>query len=210
MASKPSATDIRSFLEGYQITVTQLSDSWIETRRDRFVIPFVERYIGSSLSGVQTIVEYHSGTGSNVLPLNRTGIISLISIELLFTQMNWNITPSSVEILSSEGILKAKRIWEGESYLAPVFPKGNKNLKVTYTAGYDAASIPVDIVEAITYLCAEQILGFVGARTGGGSLGMQAYNRNYGPRGKYQDIRNDLARQAHAMLLKYHTPVVGS
>jgi hypothetical protein len=54
------------------------------------------------------------------------------------------------------------------------------------------------------------LLGFIGARTGGGSLGVSAWNRGYGIRGKYQDIRNDLARQALDILKNYSTGVVGN
>ena len=73
-----------------------------------------------------------------------------------------------------------------------------------------SSTIESDLKRAVIKLCAESALGFVGARTGGGSITVQGFSRNFGNRGKYQDIRNDLSRQAWAVIKKYMTSVVGN
>lgn len=203
----PTVMDIRECLEGYCVTTDILSDGWIEKRRDAFVIPFVERVTRQHFSGVQSKTEYYSGNGKNYLVLNRKPIVALTEIRYVLGGSNFTILNlQNIEVVANEGILKAKRNYE-EAYYLPVFARGDYNIRITYTYGY--ADCPEDIKEAITYLCAEQLLGFLGARTGGGSLTMQSYSRNYGTRGKYQDIRNDFSRQAYALLQPYMTSVVG-
>lgn len=206
--SLPTAADIKEFLEGYCITSEILTNTWIEKRRDSFVVPYVERITRQSFSGVATVTEYYSGNGKNILILNRKPVIAVTEIRYVLGSNNISILNlGNIEVVQSEGILKAKRNYE-ESFYLPVFAKGDYNIKVTYTYGY--ATCPDDIKEAIIYLCAEQALGFIGARTGGGSITMQSYGRNFGERGKYQDIRNDLSRQAHAILSPYMTSVIGN
>ena len=75
------------------------------------------------------------------------------------------------------------------------------------TTGF--SSIPPDVYEAIMYLTAEAALGHIGSRTGGGSISVQGYGRSFGSRGKYTDIRNDLARQGISLLRHYMTGVIG-
>lgn len=205
--SLPTGIEILEFLQGYCITTTEMPTEWLESRRDNFVVPYVERITRQSFSAVKSITEYYSGNGKNFLILNRRPIVELTEIRYVLGGSNFTILNlQNIEVVSAEGILKAKRNYE-ESYYLPIFAKGDYNLKVTYT--YGCADCPATIKEAIMYLVVEQALGFLGSQTGGGSLSAQAYNRSYGPRGKYGDIRNDLARQAHAILSQYMTGVVG-
>lgn len=206
--AKPTAEEIRTFLDGYGIDKVQLSDAWIDARRDGFVIPYVQDITRQQFSGIATVTEYYSGANKNVLILNRKPIVEVTNIEYVlggnyFTALNLG----NIEVVHQQGILKAKSNYE-EAYYMPLFSKGEYNLKVTYTYGY--ADYPADIKEAVIYLCSEQILGFIGARTGGGELSGQTFSRSYGDRGKWQDIRNDLSRQAHSIMGKYMTSVVGS
>lgn len=211
MGSIPTPTVIRTFLEEYGITASILSDTWIQARLTNFIVPYVERYTGIPLRGVQTITEIHSGNGTSVLYLDRRdSSIQLVNIEYIASNINSQIDISSVIVEGGEGYLKSRMSIESDPMVSSMFPKGNKNIRITYTIGRESASIPDDIVEAITYLASEQILGFIGARTGGGSLGMAQFNRNYGSRGKWSDIRNDLARQAKAILNTYNSGVVGN
>lgn len=181
---------------------------WIQKRIDNFIVPWIERVTRSHFSGTQQIVEYYSGTGSNLLILNRRPIVSLDKIEYVLGGSNITILNlGNIETIYAEGILKAKRNYE-ESYYLPVFAKAEKNIKVTYT--YGTASAPGPIREAAIYLAAEKLLGHIGASTGGGNVGTQGYNKTYGVRGKYQDERNDLSRQAMALLKPYMTGLVGS
>lgn len=203
----PTATEIRTFLDGYKVTATIVPDAWINSRRDRFVIPMVEKIIGRSVNAEDTNVEYVSGTGGPLIFISTRNITELVSIEYVTGSgdIDSNISVASVRLIADEGIIKSvSNITEGG--YSTLFMKGTKNIKVTYKVG---GTISVDLEEAITYLCAEQILGYVGARTGGGSISVQGFSRNFGDRGRYQDIRNDLKRQAMALLKQYTSAVVG-
>lgn len=72
------------------------------------------------------------------------------------------------------------------------------HVKVKYTS-----TIGEDVHRAEVLLTASFILGFIGASTGGGSLNVQGYGRNYGARGKYHDVRQELDRNAYQLLQKY-------
>lgn len=77
-------------------------------------------------------------------------------------------------------------------------------VKVRYTYGGEYA----DVKRACTLLTASFVLGFIGASTGGGSLNVQGYGRNYGARGKYHDIRQEFDRNAYQILQKYVVGIV--
>jgi len=205
--SIPTADEIRTFLNGYKITATLVPDAWIEARRDNFIIPIVERIIGRSVDAEDTNVEYVSGTGGPLLFLSTRNITELVSIEYVTGSgdIDSNISVASVRLIAEEGIIKAiSNITEGG--YSTLFMKGTKNVKVTYKVG---GSITDDLKEAIIYLASEQILGYVGARTGGGALSVQGFSRSFGERGRYQDLRNDLKRQAMGILKVYSSAVVG-
>lgn len=204
----PTVIEIREFLEGYGINQSVLTDSWIEKRRDNFVIPYCERITRSSFSSVASVIEYHSGNGKNYLILDRRPVVSITEIRYVLGGNTFNILNlAMIELVQNEGIIKAKVNYD-EAFFLPLFAKGDYNIKVTYTYGY--AAIPDVLKEAVIYLVCEQALGFIGSRTGGGSVSVQQFNRNFGQRGKYQDERNDLARQAHAILSNYTTRVIGN
>lgn len=207
MAIEPTATEIRTFLEGYGITTAVLGDTWIEENRDGLVIPQVECIIGYPITAVTPVVEILSGTGKDILMLSSRPVISVTKIEYVMGgDDEFPLNISNLQLLSEEGIIKAKSNMLNYPRTF-VFMKGEKNIKVTYTVGW--TSLPANLKLAIKMLCAEQILGFVGARTGGGSISTQGHSRNYGNRGKYQDIRNDLKRQAGCIIGKYTTGIVG-
>ena len=77
-------------------------------------------------------------------------------------------------------------------------------VKVRYTYGGQFA----DVHRACVLLTASFVLGFIGSSTGGGSLNVQGYGRNYGARGKYHDIRQELDRNAYQILQKYVVGIV--
>jgi len=207
--SVPSVKDIRDYLECYGIDKSTLSDAWIEARRDNFIVPYVEKITRQSFRGVQTVTEFYSGNGGNILSLNRRPFIAVTSIQYVLGGNNiYFINLNTIEQITAEGILKSKINYDESSWYLPVFAKGEKNLKVTYTYGY--ADYPADVAEAVIYLTAYQVLNFVGARTGGGSVGIQAYSRTYGTYGKYTDIMRHLSTDAHALLRKYMSSSVGS
>lgn len=211
MASIPTSTEIYAFLEQYGIDVSILSSTWINARITNFIVPYIESAIGFSLNSSETIVEYHDGTGQSTLILDRRHPdIELISIQYMTANISQIVDISAVEVIGKEGVIKAKRSIESDPLIMSMFPRGNKNIKITYKIGYTSTAIPNDISEAILYLASEQALGFIAARTGGGALNVQSFGRNYGSRGKWTDIRNDLARQAKSIINKYNSGVVGN
>lgn len=205
----PVPSDVHDLLEGYGIDAAVITDSWIETRRDRFIIPWVEQKTRQTVTGESQVDEYLSGTGSSILPLSKKPIISLDEIELIHGGGgDWNIDTTSIEVINREGILKATaNALSSGTFQTPMFPRGKYNIRVRYTYGF--ATMPDDIAEAITFLLAEQVLTQIANRTGGGGLTVQGYSRNYGDRGRYDNIRSELARSAMALLNPYFTGITG-
>lgn len=204
----PNYTDVRTLLDGYGISATILPDAWITSRITSMVIPYVKKYTRQNFDGITSVTEYYNGNGKNVLMLNRRPIVDVTEIKYVIGGYSMPILNlAMIEQIKAEGILKAKSNFD-EAYFLPVFAKGLQNIKVTYTYGW--ADYPVDIKEAITQLTASLCLGFIGARTGGGSLSVQGFSRNFGSRGKYTDIRNDLDRWAHGLLDNYKNSVMGN
>lgn len=184
-----------------------VSNYWLSERRDNNIIPFIERKARTSLQGLVQAVEYYSGNGETLLLLNKRNIKSLDAIEYVVGDSTLNtINIQSIELIGKTGILKAKsNLLESWNY--PVFYKGEKNIKVTYT--YGEADCPGDLKDAVIYLTCEQALGLLEGQTGGGDVGVKAFTRGYGSRGKYTHIRNDLARKAHSIIKRYSTGVIG-
>jgi hypothetical protein len=201
------ASDIYEFLEGYGITNTQLSPTWIQNRLNNFVIPYIERLTGMSFDGSENVTEYLSGSGEGILMLSKKNATALVSLEYVSGNDVLSEIGLGGVVLIEGGIVKAVSNVNEEG-TSTIFRRGNRNVKVVYTVGED--DYPVDVKEAIIYLASEQALGFIGARTGGGSINVQGFGRNFGQRGKWQDIRNDLKRQAMVLLKPYMTGVVGS
>jgi len=203
----PTPTEIRTFLEGYGITDSILSDEWLTARMTGLVIPYIERITGMSFDGEENITEYLSGSGEGILMLPNRNVTSLVSIEYVSGNDALSEIGLGGVVLAEGGIIKAtSNVNEGGT--STIFRRGNRNVKVVYKAG--EADYPAKVKEAMMYLSAEQALGFIGARTGGGSLSVQGFSRSFGERGKWQDIRNDLKRQAMFILKSYMTGVVGS
>ena len=200
----PTAAEIQAVLEGYNIE-TQLSDAWIDAKRDKFVVPWVEKKTKLSFTGIQEVTEYYDGTGSSILVLRHRPIVALLSISYTNVPSDqFYISPLAIQTIEDEGILKAKANFNEANYV-PIFARGQRNLRITYSFGY--ADPPPEVAEAIKYLVAEKILGHIASRTGGGNLNVQAFGRQYGSRGKFTEIRNELARDAIAILREYITGV---
>ncbi len=198
------AKDVRELLEGYGISSDLVKDKWIDNRINNFVIPWVEKKARQSFQLIKTIIEYYSGTGSGVLMLDRKPIVEIVSIEIVASKdFEFVVNVGSIEILPDEGVIKSI-VSEGYSR---TFPKGNKNIKVTYKYGFTTA--PLDIIEAVTYYAADLMLGFLANRRGGGDINVNSFSKNYGGRGKYGNLRNDITRYANSILKTYMTGVVG-
>ncbi len=172
----------------------------------------IEKYTGLSFSGVQTIDELHDGSGNTELLLDRRPVLTLENIVILsWPYTNYVITPSSIEVVGPMGMLRVKNVYDvGFSPIAPVFPKGQNNIKVTYTCGY--TSFPSEVQAALVLLVAADVLGLAaGQRGDANSLSVEGWSRSYGnPRGKYGVVRNDMVIRARTMLRGYKTSVVGN
>jgi hypothetical protein len=201
--------DMRNHLEGYcEVTTSSISDAWIIDERDNTVIPYVNNFCQTDIQTEQTAVEWYSGNGTDTMILNRRNINSIVSIELVKAYNIFaGISVSSVDIISAEGILKAKTNLNEGLYVV-LFPKGKDNIKITYKYG---GSLPNDLKQAVKKLCCILMLDNIEGRTGGGGLGVMAYNKVYGNMGKYSNIRKRLSDQAHTILRRYsNSGVVGA
>jgi len=190
------------------INFEQISDEWLINTRDFMVMPVVERMVGFPLTGTKRVTEFHSGTGSSLLILNRRPIIDVYSVNLVTNPQNWiYVSPNSLEQIKEEGILKLRAVLETWQNYVPAFPRGKDNIKIDYEYGY--AQAPDDLARAVVMLTASFALGFIGSRTGGGSLNVQGYGRNYGARGKFTDVRSDLDKYAYSICKKYVSGMIG-
>jgi len=184
------------------------SVQWIADRLDNFIIPTIEKWTGFAIGRTEQHVEYHSGQGNGLMFLNYKPIVSLDEIRYVLSgAYTWVITKDAIEVIPDLGIIKARRSIETNPNIYPLFAKGDMNIKVTYTTG--AVDIPKDLVEAMKYFAAEQILGMIGNRTGGGGVGLQV-SKSFGNRSMYTEIRNDLARWGHSLVKSYTTSIVGA
>lgn len=201
----PTALEIKDYLEGFCGPESGVSNSWIERERDS-VVRWVEARIRQRLSGVKEYEEYVSGTGSPIIVLSRKDIVSVVSIKYVGAAEDFEPRKNAVEVVSGEGILRARDSYRENRY--PLFPRGKYNIRVKYLAGYE--SIPEDIADAIIKLTCERLLGYLAGRDGGGmSITVDGFSRNYGSRGKFTEIRNDLARMGLALIKPYMTGVSG-
>ena len=202
----PTETEIRSFLEGYGITAAVLTDPKIADYRDNEIIPHIEDITGMTFDGESEITEYYNGTGKNYLILNRKPVNSIEEIIVVGSLSEGDLS-GLVELIEKEGIIRLASVYS-EGVEGPVFRKGNKNIKVTYK--YGTTDYPGNVANAIKNLVAAKCLNLVGARTGGGSLNVQAFGRNYGSHGKWTDIRKEMVTTGYNLLRRYITGVVGS
>ena len=207
MASIPDPTSIRAHLEGFcSVTTALISDTWITDERDNNVIPYVNSFCKTDISTAKSVTEYYDGNGNTVLVLNRRNITAITGIEIVRGEpFLTRIDLASVDLIPNEGLLKAKKNLNEGLYFT-IFPKGDRNLKVTYTYGGTLSS---ELAMAIKKLVCVSILDNIEGRTGGGDLGVVSFNRVYGNMGKYSNVRKRLANQATAILKRNTTSVVG-
>lgn len=173
---------------------------------------FIQRQVNVSLSGVQEYTEWHDGSGTSELMLDRKNINSLVSIYVI-TQPNWQFTisASGIDIINGQGILRAKAATDMEFQArTPLFPKGENNIKVTYTAGFN--EMPADLQIALQLMAQADVLGDAAAQAGDpASINVVAWSRSWSnPRGQYGNIRNQWYSQAMHIIRDYGSGVVGN
>lgn len=204
----PTANDVYDELEGYGINNGVVTAAWIERKRDKFIIPYAERFMRSKLYSTVEVEEMYSGNGDKLLILNRRNIVELVSVKIVVANLDYDlINIRNIKVIAEEGILRARIDWDNPS-ATTVFPKGKDNLIVTYKYGMQTP--PAEVEEAIKFLMCEKALGQLANRTGGGDLSVKDFARQYGGRSKFTHIRNEYTRDAMAILRRYTTSVVGA
>lgn len=193
MADLPIAKECRDHLENYGITTEVISKKWILDTRDNDIVPLMGRMLNRDITSVSSTTEYCSGTGKTLLFLSNRNIVEVQQIELVRSADIYGvINTNSVELIADEGTLKAIS-QPSEYYYYPLFPKGHKNIKITYTYG----SILSEALKMATKkLVCNSMLELIEGMTGGGALGVQGFNRNYGNTGRYHNIRHALVKRA--------------
>lgn len=180
-----------------------ISDAWLANIRDRFVLPWVTEKTRQSFGEIKIAKEYYSGTGSSIMILRRRPIVELLNIHYTNVDSNlYYLTPSAIQVIADEGILKAKANFNESTYI-PIFYRGEKNVCIEYRYGF--STMPDDVQEAVACLCAEKALSHVGSKTGGGDVSGQGYSRSFGINGKWTHVRKQLAQEGLALLRKYMT-----
>ena len=180
-----------------------VSDTWIQDRITNRILPWIVAKTRQTFDGLSTVTEFYDGTGSSLMILRRRPIVQLLQISYTNVDTNlYYLTPTAIQVIAEEGILKAKANFNESSYI-PVFYRGDRNLRITYQYGY--ANCPGDVAEAIKCLTADVVLAHVANKTGGGNQGLPGISRDYGDAGKYTHIRRDLALTANALIRKYMT-----
>ena len=206
MATKPTPLDVRDFLEGYNITTTIVSDTWITNEVDFTVIPFWEDHTRQPLFADIQHTEYYNG-GHNLIMLHRRPFKSIDSIKIVGAVTDDNfLSITRIEEQPLEGIIKIRTSQETD-YIRRNFPHGDKNVKIVYTV---SANCPIDVKHALTKLTAILVLDMIEGRTGGGALTVKGFSRNYGKWGKYNNPRMRWSAQAIDVLRRHSTGLVGA
>lgn len=204
-----TAQEIRDdYLEGYCLDQSIVSDQFIEKRRDNYVIPvIINRRLGISLDTATTKNVYLNGTGKDILFLPDKNVIELISVQYVNTQSVYTPSLANFILIAEEGLLKARYNFN-ESYIDPVFPKGTRNILLTYRVGYDSVDIPGDINELIAYLTLIEVFSWIESRSGGGNVSSEGFTRQYGDLGKYGNIRKQLMKKCNTIIRNYRSFVI--
>lgn len=180
-----------------------VSDAWIQNRIDNRILPWICAKTRQNYDGIQTVTEYYDGTGSPLMILRHRPIVQLISISYTNVDSNlYYLTPSAMQVITEEGILKAKANFNESSYI-PIFFRGDRNIRITYQYGF--ATCPNDVAEAILCLTADVVLEHVASKTGGGNPGLPGITKDYGEAGKWTEHRRQMTYQAMSLLRRYIT-----
>lgn len=171
--------------------------------------PYIEKTIRTPVDSVGTFIDTVDGTGKVDLFMPRRHLQEVISIQLLnIPNQILTIPIQSIEVLGEKGILRIRNFRvENYQQLAALWPQGESNVQVTYTAGF--TDWPIDVFQAAVLLTAADALGREAAFTGGGSsLSVEGWSRSWGPRGKFGEARDDMVLRARTLLRRYMTGVV--
>lgn len=147
----------------------------------------LESWMNRSFEEQTDIEEDFSGDDSDIRVLKHRPVTAVSEV-LISIDNNSEITSTGYKFFEESGILQLK---------ANIFPKGVKNCRVTYTAGYTASTIPAAIKLAIKQLAA---LIYKESGQGEGRLGKRSINQPDGGTVSYID---KLPSQTLRMLSRY-------
>lgn len=172
------------------------------------VWPWIQAKTRLSYNGTTQVREIYSGTGTSEMLLDRRWVNTVDKIELLTLPHDiLSIPISSIEVIKERGALRVRAInLESFTTLAPIWPKGDNNIAITYTYGF--ATPPAEVSKAAALLACSFFLAKEANVTGGGaSLSVEGWSRGWGKRGKFAEMRTDYAHQAMQLLKRYMTGV---
>jgi len=197
------ANDVYKMYEGYNIDGNVLSSTFIDNIANTIILPIIENMTGFSAEKETQITEYYSGSGHAVLILNRKPIKSIESIIIVdYNEMiNGTVPVSNLEIEKATGIVKIRS--NINSLFYSIFPRGKNNIKVSYTVGFTEGSMPQDLKSAIVLMTCKYCLTHIGSKTGGGSLSVDGYSKNFGAKGKWTDLKGEWDGMVMILLNKY-------
>ena len=109
----------------------------------------VKTYLGRDIETATYTDEIYDGSGTNYLITRQRPITAITTLQVYEGLdgdgvEDWETWTQNDEYQRLIIVKEAHAL-----YMEPKFPKGDQNLKVTYTAGYSAANIPDDI----DYVC---------------------------------------------------------
>lgn len=113
---------------------------WINVSSEK-----LETFTGRKLKKVTGLIDYAHGAGSNTILLKEFPVIAISELKIdsgsLFTDPS-TVIPVADYTISDDSL--------SVLYLNGLFPRGYRNVKITYNAGYDP--IPSDIENACLWL----------------------------------------------------------
>lgn len=120
---------------------------------------FADKYTGRTLERQAGIVEYVDGKGGMYLFLKNSPIETITSIAhvaddgtettMPATTYDYATSEDSRSSVCRKGYSVADACWGGQCQGRPMWQRGCRNWKVTYTAGYAAGSAPADLERAL-------------------------------------------------------------
>jgi hypothetical protein len=170
--------------------------------------PYMEKTVRTTLDSVSTYTDVVDGTGKVDLFMPRRHIQSVVAIQLLNIPNSILTIPTvAIEVLGEKGILRIRNFRvENYQQMAALWPQGESNVKVTYTAGF--TDWPVDLFQACILFTSADVLGREASFTGGGtSLSVEGWSKSFGPRGPYGEARDDMVLRARTLLRRYMTGI---
>jgi len=168
--------------------ITNISDNALITTLLASALSEAQKYCGRMFEQAQ-FTEYLQGDGGDTLIIKNTPISTAVSVSVYDDSdrafgVDTLIAAADLDIWLDEGIIK---------YDGNVFAESKvRNVKVVYTGGYTAATVPADLKQALIFL-----VGALYYEQKGAILITSGEN--------VEDRPQRLRDQAHAMLDKYRS-----